>query len=202
MAHLISDIAAALGAEAFGNVTLAIERVAEPATAGPDELALATDAKYAADLAKGQARAAMLWPGADWEALGLEAAIIAPRPRYAMSGLTAMLDPGQGIADGVHPSAVVDADAQLGSGVTVGPLAVISAGARIGAGSVIGPQCFVGRDAGSEISPSCASTCRIGARVRIGDRFIAAARRADRRRRVFLRHAGAGRGRKCPCLAG
>ena len=173
MTHTIKDIAAALGAEAFGAVSLSISRVAEPAAAAPDELALATDRKYASDLSQGRARAAMLWPGANWEALGLEAAIIAPRPRYAMSGLTAMMDPGQGFPDGIHPSAVVDPTASLGAGVSIGPLAIISAGAEIGAGSVIGPQCFVGKDARIGDFAFLREQVSIGARVRIGDRFIA-----------------------------
>lgn len=173
MAHRIKDIAAALGAEACGNEDLSIAAVAEPACAGPDDLALAIDPTYAEGLAKGRARAAMLWPGADWQALGLQAAIIAPRPRYAMSGLTAMLDAGQGFGDGIHPTAVVDPEAQLGTGVSVGPLAIISAGAQIGAGSVIGPQCFIGQ--GARLGDFCflREQVSIGARVQIGDRFIA-----------------------------
>ena len=67
----------------------------------------------------------MLWEGADWQALGLEAAIVAPRPRFALSGLTAMMDPGQGWGTGIHPSAVVDPAAELADDVSVGPLAVI-----------------------------------------------------------------------------
>jgi UDP-3-O-[3-hydroxymyristoyl] glucosamine N-acyltransferase len=64
--------------------------------------------RYAADLAKGRARAAVLGAGMDWQALGLRAAIIAPRPRYAMAGVTAAMDPGPAIAPGIHPSAVID----------------------------------------------------------------------------------------------
>ncbi len=173
MAHKIADIAAALGAEAFGAVDLLIETVAEPATATDQDLALATDEKYAAQIGQGSARAAMLWPGADWQALGLEAAIIAPRPRYAMSGLSAMMDKGQGFAEGVHPAAVVDPSATLGAGVCVGPLAIISAGAKIGAGSVIGPGCFVGMDASLGDFAFLREQVTIGARVTIGDRFIA-----------------------------
>src|SRR5690606_40709362 len=70
-----SDLARALGAAAEGDVTLRVTGVAEPADAGPDDLALAMDAKYAGGLAKGRARAAVLWQGADWRALGLETAI-------------------------------------------------------------------------------------------------------------------------------
>ena len=36
----------------------------------------------------GAARAAIVWDGADWRGYGLEAAIIVPRPRYAMARLT------------------------------------------------------------------------------------------------------------------
>lgn len=171
--HSIKDIAAALGVQALGAVDISITRVAEPATAGADELALATDARYADALSQGHARAAMLWEGADWRALGLEAAIIAPRPRYAMSGLTAMMDLGQGFCDGIHASAVVHPSAEIETGVSIGPMAVIGARAHIGAGSVIGPQCFVGMDAHIGDFAFLREQVSIGARVQIGARFIA-----------------------------
>ena len=86
MGYTIGQIAQALGAEAFGALDIQVHGVAEPTTASATDLALATNPKYAAGLAQGQARAAMLWPGADWQGLGLQAAIIAPRPRFAMAG--------------------------------------------------------------------------------------------------------------------
>jgi UDP-N-acetylglucosamine acyltransferase len=43
----------------------------------------------------------------------------------------------------VHPTAVVDAEARLDDGVTVGPYAVIGAGATIGADTEIGPHVVV-----------------------------------------------------------
>ncbi|NJS39637.1 MAG: UDP-3-O-(3-hydroxymyristoyl)glucosamine N-acyltransferase, partial [Rhodobacteraceae bacterium] len=63
MPHTIRDIAAALGAEAAGDLDLTVTGAAEPAAAGPDTLALAMDPRYADGIAKGQARAAMVWPG-------------------------------------------------------------------------------------------------------------------------------------------
>lgn len=173
MTHTVKEIAAALGAEAFGAVDLPIHGVAEPAMAGVADLALATNPKYAKELAKGSAAAAMLWPGADWESLGLKAAIIAPRPRFAMSGLSAMMDPGQGFGAGIHPSAVIDSTAQLGENVSVGPFTVIGARAVIGAGSVIGPQCFVGADVTLGEGAYLREGVKLGARVTIGARFIA-----------------------------
>lgn len=173
MAYTIEQIATALGAEAAGAVDLEIDGVAEPASATVRDLALAMKPAYAEALAKGAARAAMVWDGADWQALGLQAAIIAPRPRYALSGLSAMMDPGQGWDDGIHPTAVIHETAQLGAGVSVGPLAVIGAGARIGAGCVIGPHCSVGTEARIGTMGFLREGVRIGARVVIGERFIA-----------------------------
>ena len=80
MAHTIEQIATALGAKAEGRLDLTFSRISEPADADKDALALAMAPKYAEDLPKGGARAAVLWEGADWQAMGLEAAIFAPRP--------------------------------------------------------------------------------------------------------------------------
>ncbi|MFU8883252.1 MAG: UDP-3-O-(3-hydroxymyristoyl)glucosamine N-acyltransferase [Rhodobacterales bacterium] len=173
MSYTIKEIAAALGAQTFGDTALRVSGVAEPAHAGPDHLALAMSAKYAEGLPLGQAQAAMLWDGADWQALGLKAAIVAPRPRYAMSGLSAMMDPGEGYAEGIHPSAVIDPTALIGAGVSIGALAVIGARAQIGAQSVIGPQCYIGTGAILGEAAFLREAVRIAARAHIGARFYA-----------------------------
>ncbi len=94
MQHRIADIAAALRARSVGAGDLTVTAAAEPAAAGPFDLALAMDPRYGDDLAKGRARAAILWQGADWQALGLEGGDLCPAPRLAMAGLTRVFDPG------------------------------------------------------------------------------------------------------------
>ncbi|MWB77300.1 UDP-3-O-(3-hydroxymyristoyl)glucosamine N-acyltransferase [Pseudooceanicola sp. 216_PA32_1] len=173
MPHSIAEIAAALGTEPLGDGSIEVSGVSEPATAGPSDLALAMKPDYAAGLAQGQAQAAMVWAGADWQSLGLKAAIVAPRARLAMAGLTRLLDPGQGYGAGIHPSAIIDPTAELGEGVSVGPFTIIAAGVKIGAGSVIGPQAHVGTDARIGPGAMLHTGVRIGARVRIGRNFIA-----------------------------
>jgi UDP-3-O-[3-hydroxymyristoyl] glucosamine N-acyltransferase len=133
MAHTIRDIATALGAEAAGDLDIVVTRAAEPQSAGPEALALAMDPKYAGGIGQGKAQAALLWPGADWQGLGLKAAIFAPRGRLAMAGLTVLMDPGPEIGLGVHPMALVDASAEIGEGAAIGPFVVIGRGVRIGA---------------------------------------------------------------------
>ncbi|WP_171121458.1 MULTISPECIES: UDP-3-O-(3-hydroxymyristoyl)glucosamine N-acyltransferase [unclassified Ruegeria] len=173
MQYTILQIAEALGAEYQGEGDLAIERAAEPGDAGPLDLAMAMSPKYADALGAGNAQAAVLWAGADWRALGLKAAIFVARPRMAMAGITSMLDPGQGVAPGIHPSAVVDPTAELADGVSIGPLAVIGARAKIGKGAVIGAHCVIGMDAVLGENALLREIVSIGARAQIGHRFIA-----------------------------
>ncbi|MEO0752245.1 MAG: UDP-3-O-(3-hydroxymyristoyl)glucosamine N-acyltransferase [Pseudomonadota bacterium] len=173
MAHTIQDIATALAMTAVGDSSIVVEGLAEPSDATPELLAMAMKPDYAKDLDQGTARAAVLWEGADWEAMGLEAAILAPRPRFAMSGLTKMMDPGQGWGVGVHPSAIVSPHAEIGADVSIGALSIVEAGARIGAGTIIGPQCYVGTDAVIGEAGYLREGVKIAARVKIGARFIA-----------------------------
>lgn len=172
MSFTIKDIATALEAKAFGAVDLLISGAAEPAEAGPQDLALAMEAKYAEGLAKGQAKAAIVWDGADWQGLGLEAAIMVTRPRLAMSGLTTLMDKGPGIAQGIHPSAVIDPSAEVGPGAAIGPLAVIGPGVRIGEGARIGPHVSIAEDAVIGRDALILARVCICARVLIGDRVI------------------------------
>ena len=172
MSFTVEQIAAALEAKVFGAVDVSVTGAAEPADAGPDDLALAMNPKFAAGLAQGNARAAVLWDGADWQALGLEAAIVVPRPRYAMSGLTTLMDPGPEIATGVHPMAVVDPTALIGEGAAIGPMAVIGARVVIGANSRIASHVSIAEDSVIGEHALIHAGTRIGARVAIGDRFI------------------------------
>lgn len=170
--HSVAEIAAAIGARTEGDTAITVQGAAEPATAGPCDLALAMDPKYADGLKTGSARAAVLWPGADWRSLGLEAAIFVARPRLAMAGITQGFDPGPALLPGIHITALIAPDAVIGDGAAIGPFVVVGARTRIGAGAriashvSIGDDCRVGEDA--LILPGV----RIGRSVRIGDRFI------------------------------
>ena len=170
--YSVKDIAKAVGAEAVGAVDLVLTGVAEPQDAGAGDLALAMKPKFAENLSQGAAKVAMLWPGADWQALGLEAAILPDRGRFAMASVTKMYDLGHGFKRGIHPSAVISPNASLGKDVSVGALCVIEAGARIGDGSMIGPQSYIGFDAQIGAHAHIHDHVTIAARVKIGDNFI------------------------------
>jgi UDP-3-O-[3-hydroxymyristoyl] glucosamine N-acyltransferase len=170
--YSVAEIAEALGAPAEGDVALRVYGAAEPAMAGPDHLALAMDQKYANGLSQGKARAAILWPDADWRAMGLKAAIFVARPRVAMSAITKRLDPGPAIAPGIHPTVIIGDGARIAEGAAIGPYTVIGESVEIGAGARIAGQVTIA--AGSRIGAHALihSGARIGRNVRIGDRFI------------------------------
>lgn len=172
MQHRIDEIAHAIGARFEGRGDLVVTHAAEPAEAAPDALAIASDAKYAEGLARGRARAALLWEGADWRALGLEAAVFAARPRYALAGLTRMLDPGPVVAPGIADSAVIDATARIAEGAAIGAFVWVGPGAQIGADARIASHVSIAE--GACIGPGALihSGVRVGARVRIGARCI------------------------------
>lgn len=173
MAVKLTQIAQALDARLEGDGALLIDALAEPSMAGPGDLAMAMRDSYAPGLARGAAQAAILWPGADWRALGLRAALFVDRPRVAMSRATAAFETPPFAPPGVHPTAVIDATAQIGAQVTVGPMAVIGPGAVIGAQTRILSHVSIGRDTVIGAHALLHAGVRIGERIRIGARFIA-----------------------------
>ncbi len=171
--HTVAEIADALGLAAWGDTGIEIRSAAAPHEAGADALALASTESYAAALSAGSARAALLWEGADPEAYGLDAAIFAARPRYALAGLSALMDTGPDLPPGIHPSAVIDPSATIGDGARIGPFVVVGAGASIGANARIASHSSIG--AGAKIGDDALILERvsIGARCTLGHRLIA-----------------------------
>ncbi len=180
--YTIDQIAERLGARALGATGLRVSGLDEPGRAGPEQLAVAMSPRYGDALRRSEARAAVLWEGADWAGLGLEAAIVVTRPRLAMAALTEMFDAPEPPADtatdmdataAIHPTAIVAEGVSLGIGARIGAYAVIGAGARIGARARIGAHCDIAP--GVRIGDDCRldSGVRIARRVRIGARFVA-----------------------------
>src|SRR5207249_11592663 len=65
-------------------------------------------------------------------------------PKLAFLQAAEILRPPEAQEEGVHPTAVVHAEAVLAAAVSVGPHAVIERRARVGAGTRIGAGVFLG----------------------------------------------------------
>lgn len=173
MTHTVDAIARATGLTLLGDGTLAVRGPAEPGTAREDDLALAMSPAYAPALSRSRARAAVVWEGADWQGLGLAAALIAPQARVALAGITAHFQHSPDVAPGIHPSAVLEEGARIGPDARIGPFVRIGARARIGAGAVIAAHVGIGSDVVLGAGAMVHDGVRIGARCVIGDRFVA-----------------------------
>lgn len=177
MPYRLKDLAASLGAETLGDASIVVERLAEPAEAGVDDLALAVAPKFADQLKASKARAAVVWAEADLTDLDLDGAIVAPRGRLAMAGLTQAMDDDPTFAGpaGIHPTAIIDPTAQVGEGAQIGPFVVIGAGVGIGPQARIAAHATIGPDTQIGARVTLFAGVKIGARVRIGADFIAQA---------------------------
>lgn len=169
----IAQLAAGIGADFAGDSTLIVTSAAEPATAQTDQIALAMSQNFADALTHGNAKSAVLWEGADWRALGLEAALFVRRPRYALSAVSDIFHRPQTVAIGIHPTALVDPTAKLGENVAIGAYAIVSAGVSLGDNAQVFPHCMIYE--GATLGPDSLlhSGVKIGPNVQIGARFIA-----------------------------
>ncbi len=173
MAFTVEEIANSLAAQAVGDLSLRLNGPAQPEMAGKNDLALAMNPKFLGALGEGAAQVAILPEGADWQALGLKAAIFVPHPRYALSGVNQIFAHPVVAPEGIHPTAIIDESAEIGDGAAIGPFVTIGAGAKLGKNARILSHASVAENA--RIGDDCLlyNGVRIGARVTIGDRFIA-----------------------------
>jgi len=169
----VAELAQALGAKAVGDVDLTITAPCEPRDAKAGLIALAMDESYHQDLIESAAEVAILWLDADWEALGLKAAIFAPRARYTLSGVNDVFNVEPALATGIHATAAIDPSAEIGPNPSIGPFVVIGANVQIGADARILSHTSIAEDVRIGANSLIYEGVRIRARVVIGDDFIA-----------------------------
>ena len=154
MALQLGEIVAALGGELYGDPALRIEGLAPLESAQPAQLSFLSNPRYRQQLDASRAGCVIVAPALRDQALARGAAIVADDPYLYFARLTQLWKRSHARAAGpaVHPSAVVDPDAEIAEGVRIGPHCVVERGARIGAGTVLKARVYVGED------------CSIGAR--------------------------------------
>jgi UDP-3-O-[3-hydroxymyristoyl] glucosamine N-acyltransferase len=171
-----SGIARLLDAELEGGADPEILGAAPLDRAGPKDLALVARARYLPYVA--DSGAGLLLVSRSLAERDDAGAALAQRPRIVLEDVHAalvtvlpQLYPEDRPTPGVHATAVVEGNAELGDGVVVGPGAVIGRGARLGAGVRVGAQTVVG--AGCELGDGVVlhahvtlyDGCRIGPRT-------------------------------------
>src|SRR4029079_14987084 len=120
------------------------------------------NSKYSSQLASTRASAVITTADVN----GAPCAILrTPNPYLMFARATRLLNPETRPAPGIHPTAIVAADATIGDGVSIGPYAVIESGARIGARSIVRAHTVVGE--GAALGPDCLLHARVSIRERV-----------------------------------
>jgi UDP-3-O-[3-hydroxymyristoyl] glucosamine N-acyltransferase len=164
----VSEIAKLVGGACEGDVDREIRGAAALEAAREDEVAFVGNRKAAAAAAN-SAAGCLLVPN---EFPSGRTLIRVADPRTAFARAVARLHPPEPPAPGIHPTAVIAANAVLGDNVSIAPFAVIGEAAEVGSGSVIeagtsiGPRVRLGRGCHLHANVS------IYAGVTIGDRAI------------------------------
>lgn len=162
MTATLGEIAAAINAELRGDPADEITNVASLHNAVRGNLTFYANTRYRADLEATRASAVML-AAADAQACPT-ASLITEDPYLAYAKAARFLNPVPEFTPGIHPSAVVEAGADVATSCFVGANSVIGAGAVIGAHTCIGPGCVV------EERVKIGSHCHIHSRVTLMQR--------------------------------
>jgi UDP-3-O-[3-hydroxymyristoyl] glucosamine N-acyltransferase len=167
--HTSGSLASMLGAELVGRGDLVITRLDSLERGGEGTLTFIRSAAFASRWAGSSASAALVTrgfavPGHNEKTRAL---LIVENADRAMMKVLALFAPApEAPRSGVHPTAVIDASARIGAGVSVGPYCVVGAGASIGAGSVLAAHVSVERGA------SVGEKCTLHSHVSVGERCV------------------------------
>jgi UDP-3-O-[3-hydroxymyristoyl] glucosamine N-acyltransferase len=139
----VRELAVWLGATFEGDGEKELTGVGPLDTAGASEVSFVGGRKAAAE-AQASGAGCLIVP-TEWPSPSERTVIRAPQPRTAFARAMSRFYPTQEIKPGVHPTAVVAKDVELGAMVFVGPHAVVGEGSRIGVASSVGAGCYVGK---------------------------------------------------------
>lgn len=165
----LQELAKALGAEFTGDRGDAeVLGVSGLDTAAPGRVTYVEDRRRLAEAEAGPALALIVSPQV---ADSPKALLRVANPRLAYARALALFVPDRSLPPGIHPTAQIGADVEIGEGAAVGPYCVIGDGARIGARAQLHPLVTLGPGAAvgeaSVIYPNVAvyHEVVIGARV-------------------------------------
>jgi UDP-3-O-[3-hydroxymyristoyl] glucosamine N-acyltransferase len=170
MATTLQSLAERFACDFKGDPSHVLTRVGTLAAAESDAVTFLANPKFRSMLAKTRAGAVVL---EEQFAVGCPTAcLIHANPYATFARIAAWLHPPPPARAGIHPSAVVAADAQVADSAEIGPSVVVESGARIGERVVLGAGSIVGRDATIGADTRLAMSVSILASVRIGQRCI------------------------------
>jgi UDP-3-O-[3-hydroxymyristoyl] glucosamine N-acyltransferase len=166
----LADLAVRFGCELRGDPDTLIERVAPLQDAAPGALAFLANQHYRRHLAATHASAVVVDAAMAGDCP--VAALVARNPYATYARIAQFLYPAPAVEGGRHPSAIVEAGADVDPSAWIGPNTFVASGARVGARASIGPGSILLE--GAEIGDDTRLVARVTLchGVRIGARCI------------------------------
>ena len=147
----LSELVERFGGELEGPADIEVSAIAPLDRAGPADISFLSNGKLLALAARSHAAALILSPAdAPAVATSYEGTRIVTANPYAWFARAAQYFFSLQVPappPGVHPSAAVDAGAQVDPAAHIGPQVTVEAGAVVKAGAVIDAGCFIGHEA-------------------------------------------------------
>ncbi len=171
MTYTLSELAKAIGATLQGDGDCRINDIASLFHAQPGDISFIADRQHAKQLSDTHASAVLVDDHVA-KACSLNA-LIMPNPRLGFVKLVNLLRPQhEGFSRGIHPTAIVAADAVVDETASVGAYAVLESKVKVGSRSHIGAGVSLG--AGTQIGADCCLYSRVVVyhHCTIGDRSI------------------------------
>ncbi|MFZ3185985.1 MAG: UDP-3-O-(3-hydroxymyristoyl)glucosamine N-acyltransferase [Pseudomonas sp.] len=166
----LGQLAERLGATLRGAADKQIRGLATLQEAQAGQLSFLANPQYRKYLVDTKAAALLLTP-ADAEGYAGDALLVA-NPYLAYAQLSHLFDRKPVAAAGVHPTALIAADAQVHASASIGAYAVVESAAQIGAGVSIGAHCFIGARSQIDSDGWLAPRVTLYHDVRIGKRVV------------------------------
>jgi UDP-3-O-[3-hydroxymyristoyl] glucosamine N-acyltransferase len=169
----VSELAALVGGQLASGVdgSAKIHGAASLAEAGAGHVTFFASPKYLAQLRGSQATVVIV--PLDFAETIATGCIRCENPTIAFAKILDRLAPPPiKFAPGIHPTAVVAADAEVASSASIQPYAVIEQGARIGANTVIGAYTYIGHEASVGEDSFLHPRVTVGERCIVGNRVV------------------------------
>lgn len=141
MSVSIGELAVRFGCELRGDPSATVDRVATLSSADARSVAFLANPRYRTELAA--TRAAVVVLDEPSAAACPVAALVCANPHATFARICTLLHPAPFGASGIHPSAVIAADARIDPSAHVGALSVIGPAAVVGPRAYIGPRCLL-----------------------------------------------------------
>ena len=133
----LAELAALVGGRAAGDLDRPITGVTSLARAGPGDIGLLVDSRYSHSAGESAAGAILVSPNLERTLDPAQSRVVVDDPRRALPTILEHFYSDPIPKPGLHETAVIAEDVELGAGVSVGPFVVVEESVVIGEGTTL-----------------------------------------------------------------